>query len=47
MEIVNGLIVDFNENGKNLIVYQVNGMEYTVELNNITFDKAIEIASTL
>ena len=45
---VNGIqVVVFNENGKNLIVYQVNGMEYTVELNNITFDKAIEIASTL
>lgn len=37
----------FNKGIENLIVYQLYGAEYHIILNGITFDKAIEIASTL
>lgn len=40
-------VLVFNEDIKSLIVYRVDGIEYNIELNNITFEEAVEIAGTL
>lgn len=45
---VNGInVIVFNKGSDNLIVYQTVDVEYHIMLNGTTFDKAIEIASTL
>lgn len=45
---VNGInIIVFSENNNCFIVYYVNEVEYNIVVNGITFDKAVEIASTL
>lgn len=45
---VNGInVVVFNKGEENLIVYQMSGVEYSIILKDTTFDKAVEIASTL
>lgn len=45
---VNGInIIVFSENNNCFIVYYVNEVEYNIVVNGVTFDKAVEIASTL
>ena len=45
---VNGInIIVFSENNNCFIVYYVNEVEYNIVVNSVTFDKAVEIASTL
>ncbi len=45
---VNGIdVFVFNEGPKSLIVYWLDGFEYNIEVNNITFEEAVEIAGTL
>lgn len=46
--IVNGInVVVFKKGGESLIVYKRNRIEYSIKLNGVSFEKAIEIASTL
>ena len=45
---VNGInVIVFVENNSCVIVYYVNNVEYSIVLNGVTIDKAVEIASTL
>jgi hypothetical protein len=45
---VNGIdVVFFSENNNCFIIYYINELEYSIVLNGVTFDKAVEIASTL
>ena len=45
---VNGInVVVFSENNNCFIIYYINELEYSIVLNDVTFDKAVEIASTL
>lgn len=45
---VNGIdVVVFSENNNCFIIYYINELEYSIVLNGVTFDKAVEIASTL
>ena len=45
---VNGIkIIVFSTNNKCFVVYHINGVEYNIVLNGVSFDRAIEIASTL
>ena len=40
-------VVVFSENNNCFIIYYINELEYSIVLNGVTFDKAVEIASTL
>lgn len=45
---VNGInVIIFVENSSSFIIYYLNDVEYSIVLNGVTFDKAVEIASTL
>ena len=45
---INGInVIVFSENNSCVIVYYINDVEYSMALNGVTFDKAVEIASTL
>lgn len=45
---INGInVIVFSENNSCVIVYYINDVEYSIVLNGVTFDKAVEIASTL
>lgn len=45
---VNGInVIVFDENNSCVIVYYVNDVEYSIVLNGVSIDKAVEIASTL
>ncbi len=45
---INGInVIVFSENNSCVIVYYINDVEYSMVLNGVTFDKAVEIASTL
>ena len=46
--IVNGIdVVVFSENDDCFIVYSVNNVEYHIVVKGVSFNKAVEIASTL
>ena len=45
---VNGIdVVIFSENNSCFIIYHVNNVEYQIVIKGVSFDKAVEIASTL
>ena len=45
---INGInVIIFSENNNCFIIYYINELEYSIVLNGVTFDKAVEIASTL
>lgn len=45
---INGIdVVVFSENNSCFIIYHVNNVEYQIVIKGVSFDKAVEIASTL
>ena len=45
---INGInVIIFSENNSCFIIYHVNNVEYQIVIKGVSFDKAVEIASTL